>query len=80
MSRSQTWNSKMIELKRMHKSYDDFLMSQPLTYEQRSSIVFEMARLHVMINEIEQMPLSQSRDATDDYEIKMNSKINSKNF
>ena len=69
MANSDTWNSKQRKLKAQYQLYDDFLQSEPLTFDQRSKLIYEMARVLHVIKYIDALTLQESRKICDDYTI-----------
>lgn len=70
-----TWKHKHNVLKAQVKLYDDFLLSEPLTFEKRMAIINEMARLNETILRIRNMNMNELEDDTLDYNIVINSRL-----
>lgn len=75
MANSDTWNSKQHKLKEQYKNYDEFLQNTELTFDQRSKLIYEMARVLHMIKYIDSLTLQESRKVCDDYTIIVSSLI-----
>lgn len=79
MSRQETNHSKYSKCKKQYVLYDEFLISEQLTFKQRSDLIWEMARINNFTKEVEHMTFNELKKTTDDYTIQIPSKINACN-
>ena len=73
-----SYQTKLKQLKKQYKLYDDFLVEEKTTEKERKYLIIEMVRLSDLIYKIEHMNVGDFFSASDDYSQKFQSKINKK--
>lgn len=73
-----SYQTKLKQLKKQYKLYDDFLVEEKTTEKERKSLITEMVRISDLIFQIEKLPVGDFFSAADDYMQQFESKINKK--
>lgn len=70
------YQTKLNQLRKQYKLYDDFLVEERTTEKERKQLIFEMVRIADLIFIIEKIPVGNSLLAANDLILKFDSKIN----